>query len=168
MLTSKIGRRRSFCVSGLKDIGEVAGPHCLPSSRARSRHKTLVTEVIREPKQVPAGWQPGCIVSPRDRSWGPQMNDNDSPSQQDHKPENAPAFSLLKPGDTIADCSALWAASDRIVEELSRCHLCERPTFRVLTIASDSGLERRTALCGQHFVAAAKQFPQLNNGHSLA
>jgi hypothetical protein len=37
-------------------------------------------------------------------------------------------------------------------------------TFRVVTIRSAANLERKSALCGQHFVLAAGRFPELWGG----
>jgi hypothetical protein len=82
------------------------------------------------------------------------------PSQQDSNRVPESVF-RLEPGERITDCSALWAASDRVVEELGKCNACEHPTFRVITITSAEKLERRTALCGHHYVAAARTFPEL-------
>jgi hypothetical protein len=67
----------------------------------------------------------------------------------------------LAPGERITDCFPLWTASDRIVEELSKCQACQSPTFRVVTILSVYGLERRITLCGRHFVQAARRVPAL-------
>lgn len=67
----------------------------------------------------------------------------------------------LNPGDEISDCSGLWTPSDRMAEELAKCHACGRPTFRVVTIRSAAMLERRAALCGWHFIAAARNYPEL-------
>jgi len=82
-------------------------------------------------------------------------------SQPRRHQESTEAPLNLNTGEKITDCSALWAASDRIAEELGKCHTCSRPTFRVVTITSSRALERRAALCGRHFVAAAKAYPQL-------
>jgi hypothetical protein len=68
---------------------------------------------------------------------------------------------ILRPGDTITDCTGVRNASDRIMQELATCHFCGRPTYRVITITSAAKLERRAALCGEHFSAAMQTFPQL-------
>jgi hypothetical protein len=73
----------------------------------------------------------------------------------------------LGPGERITDCFPLWAASDRILEELGKCDVCDRPTFRVVTITSAAGLERSTALCGHHYVSAAKGFPELQRSEAV-
>jgi len=76
--------------------------------------------------------------------------------------ESTSAFSL-KPGEKITACSPLWnTGCDRILEEVANCHHCLRPAFRVVTILSSSGLERRAALCVQHFAIAARIFPELH------
>jgi hypothetical protein len=67
----------------------------------------------------------------------------------------------LKTGDTITECTGVWHASDRLAEELGRCHQCDRPTFRIITITSAEKLERRAALCGRHFIIAARELPEL-------
>ncbi len=69
----------------------------------------------------------------------------------------------LKPGEKITACSPLWnGGCDRILEEVANCHHCLRPTFRVVTIVSSAGLERRASLCDQHFAKAARIFPELH------
>lgn len=84
-------------------------------------------------------------------------------SQHEKSITKAPAAPfILMPGEEIIDCCGLWAASDRVLEELGRCAACHRPTFRVVTVRSAEKLERRAALCGQHFVLAARQFPALD------
>jgi hypothetical protein len=76
--------------------------------------------------------------------------------------ESTPEFSL-KPGEKITACSPLWnGGCDRILEEVANCHHCLRPAFRVVTIVSSSGLERRASLCVQHFAKAARIFPELH------
>jgi hypothetical protein len=67
----------------------------------------------------------------------------------------------LRLGDTITECTGIWSASDRIMQELATCHLCDRPTYRVITITSAAKLERRTALCGEHFGTATQVYPEL-------
>jgi hypothetical protein len=68
----------------------------------------------------------------------------------------------LKPGERITACSPLWTSgSDRILEEIGRCNHCLRPTYRVIAVTSTSGLERRASLCVQHFVHAARTFPEV-------
>jgi hypothetical protein len=84
---------------------------------------------------------------------------NSSTDQQ--QKEAAVILFKLKPGDRITDCSGLWSTSDRVLEELATCHHCRRPTFRVLTITSRENLERRAAVCGRHFIDAARVFPEL-------
>jgi len=88
---------------------------------------------------------------------------NEGPSNQpcEHPQESSAIPLNLNAGEKITDCSALWASSDRVAEELGKCHSCNRPTFRVVTITSTAKLERRAALCGRHFVAAVKAYPQL-------
>lgn len=79
---------------------------------------------------------------------------------QPHTPSQE--FSL-KAGERISDCSPLLnSGSDRILEELANCHHCLRPTHRVITVTSASGLERRAALCARHFATAARIFPELH------
>jgi hypothetical protein len=73
---------------------------------------------------------------------------------------------ILRPGEKITSCSGLWSASDRVLDELGRCHACHRPTFRVVTIRSAAELERRAALCGRHFVLAVKRFPELDQDYN--
>lgn len=73
---------------------------------------------------------------------------------------------ILRPDEKITSCSGLWSASDRVLEELGRCHACHRPTFRIVTIRSTAERERRTALCGRHFVVALKRFPELNQDYN--
>jgi len=90
---------------------------------------------------------------------GTHEDNSSQPRQQSQESTSIPLS--LHAGEKITDCSALWAASDRVAEELGKCHSCSRPTFRVVTIASRARLERRAALCGRHFVAAAKAYPQL-------
>lgn len=85
-------------------------------------------------------------------------------------PEAATDFSgipfHLNPGDQITDCSGLWTPSDRMAAELASCQGCGRPTFRVVTIRSAAMLERRAALCGRHFINAARVFPELRKVQS--
>jgi len=91
-----------------------------------------------------------------------QDKHEDTSSQpRQHQQESTAVPLSLNAGDKVTDCSALWAASDSVAEELEKCHSCNRPTFRVITITSGAKLERRAALCGRHFVAAAKAYPQL-------
>ncbi len=59
------------------------------------------------------------------------------------------------------DCSPLRVVCDRVAEELGKCQACGQKTFRVVTIRSAANLERRSALCGQHFVLAVGRFPEL-------
>ena len=69
----------------------------------------------------------------------------------------------LRPSEKITACSPLWnSGSDRILEEVANCHYCLQPAFRVVTILSSSGLERRASLCVQHFAKAARIFPELH------
>lgn len=90
-----------------------------------------------------------------------QVTHEDNSSQRRQQSRESTSIPLsLNAGEKITDCSALWAASDRVAEELGKCHSCSRPTCRVVTITSRAQLERR-ALCGRHFVAAAKAYPQL-------
>jgi hypothetical protein len=78
-----------------------------------------------------------------------------------HHPQPASAFTL-KPGERITDCSPLWTSgSDRVQEEIAKCSHCLQPTYRVIVITSAAGLERRASLCLQHFVYAARTFPEL-------
>jgi hypothetical protein len=49
-----------------------------------------------------------------------------------------------------------------MLEELAQCHYCSDPVYRVLTIITSQGLERRASLCEQHFVKAASGYPELN------
>lgn len=91
-----------------------------------------------------------------------KQTQNSVAQHEQESTSEAPAIPfILMPGDKIIGCSGLWAASDRTLEELGRCHACDRPTFRVVTITSAEKLERRAALCGQHFVLAARRFPEL-------
>jgi hypothetical protein len=76
--------------------------------------------------------------------------------------ESSSEFSL-KPGEKVTACSPLWSSGcDRILEEVANCHHCLRPAFRVVTILSASGLERRASLCVEHFAKAARIFPELH------
>ena len=68
----------------------------------------------------------------------------------------------LKPGERITASSSLGAVCDRMLEELAQCHYCSDPVYRVLTIITSQGLERRASLCEQHFVKAASGYPELN------
>jgi hypothetical protein len=80
-----------------------------------------------------------------------------------HHPQHA-SFSqfTLKPGERITDCSPLWTSgSDRVLEEIAKCSYCLQPTYRVIVMTSAAGLERRASLCLQHFVHAARTFPEL-------
>jgi len=72
----------------------------------------------------------------------------------------------LEPGDQVTQAFALWAASDRIAEELGKCCACNGPTFRIVTITSAKKLEKRAALCGKHFAISLKAFPHLNSQNS--
>jgi hypothetical protein len=79
-----------------------------------------------------------------------------------HHPQQASSAFTLKPGERITDCSPLWTSgSDRVLEEIANCGHCLQPTYRVIVITSATGLERREALCLQHFVFAARTFPEL-------
>jgi len=79
-----------------------------------------------------------------------------APSQQE------PSAFSLNPGERIVDCCPLWTSgSDRMLQELANCHYCPRPTYRVITVATVLGLERRAALCSAHYAAAARAFPEL-------
>ncbi|MGE5321913.1 MAG: hypothetical protein ACM3SW_03585 [Actinomycetota bacterium] len=73
----------------------------------------------------------------------------------------------LSPGDRITDCSGIWAAPDTMADALSNCDACGRRTFRVVTITSAGRLQKRTALCGKHFIITAKVFPQLRSDYRL-
>jgi hypothetical protein len=76
--------------------------------------------------------------------------------------QSTPEFSL-KSGEKIIACSPLWnGGCDRVLEEVANCHHCLQPGFRVVTILSSSGLERRSSLCVQHFAKAARIFPELH------
>ena len=73
----------------------------------------------------------------------------------------------LKPGERITACTPLLtSASDRILHELGHCHRCLRATHRVIVITAESGLERRAALCANHFAEAAICFPELQQQQS--
>jgi hypothetical protein len=79
-----------------------------------------------------------------------------------HHPQQASFAFTLKPGERITDCSPLWTSgSDRILEEIASCGHCVQPTYRVIVLTSAAGLERRESLCLQHFVYAARTFPEL-------
>lgn len=68
----------------------------------------------------------------------------------------------LSAGEKITDCDGLWAASDDIADQLSKCKACGRRTFRVVTVTSFLfRLKKRTALCGKHFIVSASVFPEL-------
>lgn len=77
------------------------------------------------------------------------------------RPSYAEVLLNVRQGDKISGCFALWAACDRVLEELGRCDACKRPAFRVVTITSAAGLERRTPLCGHHFIVVTRTFPEL-------
>jgi hypothetical protein len=69
----------------------------------------------------------------------------------------------LKSGEKVTACSPLWnGGCDRVLEEVANCHHCLQPAFRVVTILSSLGLERRASLCVQHFAKAARIFPELH------
>jgi hypothetical protein len=79
-----------------------------------------------------------------------------------HHPQHVSSQFSLKPGERIIDCSPLWTSgSDRVLEEIAKCSHCLQPTYRVIVITSAAGLERRASLCLQHFVYAARTFPEL-------
>jgi|GEM_PF-1671298 len=80
-----------------------------------------------------------------------------------HHPQHASSSQFtLKPGERITDCSPLWTSgSDRVLEEIANCSHCLQPTYRVIVLTSAAGLERRASLCLQHFVYAARTFPEL-------
>jgi hypothetical protein len=60
----------------------------------------------------------------------------------------------LKPGECVTDCFPLWTSGcDRMLEEVATCNHCWRPTYRVMVVVSAGGLERRAALCVNHFTA---------------
>ena len=81
---------------------------------------------------------------------------------QDHPQRASSSQFTLSPGERITACSPLWTSgSDRILEEVSSCGHCVQPTYRVIVLTSAAGLERREALCLQHFVYAARLFPDL-------
>lgn len=68
----------------------------------------------------------------------------------------------LSAGDRITDCSGLWAASGDFADELNKCSACGRRTFRVVTVTSFLfRMEKKTALCGKHFIVSANAFPEL-------
>ena len=68
----------------------------------------------------------------------------------------------LNVGERITGCFALSAGGcDRILEELASCNYCLHPTYRVITVATAAGLERRAALCVRHFITSARAFPEL-------
>lgn len=67
----------------------------------------------------------------------------------------------LHPGDTITECTGIWAIADALADELEKCDACGRRTFRVITITSATNLQKRAALCGKHFILSARAFPQL-------
>lgn len=78
------------------------------------------------------------------------------------RPQQASSPFFLKFGERITDCcSRVTSGSDRMLEELANCFYCLQPTYRVIVVASAEGLERRAALCIQHFVMAARTFPEL-------
>jgi hypothetical protein len=73
----------------------------------------------------------------------------------------------LKPGERITACAPLHtSASDRILHELGNCHHCLCATHRVIVVTAESGLERRAALCVNHFVEAVRSFPELQQQQS--
>jgi hypothetical protein len=79
-----------------------------------------------------------------------------------HHPQQDSSQFTLKPGERITNCSPLWTSgSDRVLEELAGCSHCLQPTYRVIVVTSATGLERRESLCLQHFVHAARTFPEL-------
>jgi hypothetical protein len=80
-----------------------------------------------------------------------------------HHPQHASLSQFtLKLGERITDCSPLWTSgSDRVLEEIAKCSYCLQPTYRVIVMTSAAGLERRASLCLQHFVHAARTFPEL-------
>lgn len=66
----------------------------------------------------------------------------------------------LKLGERITGCYPLAdAVSDRLQQELAMCNQCPQPTYRIVTITSAAGLERRASFCPRHFAAFAKLFP---------
>ena len=78
-------------------------------------------------------------------------------SQQD-----SPSQFYLKLGERITGCFPLWTSgSDRVLQEIAGCNHCLQRTYRVITITSAEGLERRAALCVKHYAAAARVFPEL-------
>jgi hypothetical protein len=74
----------------------------------------------------------------------------------------APSRFHMNPGDRITGSFLPDAAGcDRVFQEIANCSYCLRPTYKVLVITSAAGLERRAALCVNHFAAAAKTFPEV-------
>jgi hypothetical protein len=80
-----------------------------------------------------------------------------------HYPQHeSPSTFALKPGEKIIGYFPLWTGgSDRIVEEIANCNHCLRPTHRVIVVTTAAGLEKRASLCMTHFVAAAREIPEL-------
>jgi len=79
-----------------------------------------------------------------------------------HDSPQASSQFTLKHGERITDCSPLWTSgSDRILEEIASCNHCLRSTYRVIVVTSATGLERRASLYVQHFIHAARTFPEL-------
>ena len=79
-----------------------------------------------------------------------------------NNPQQASSAFTLKPGERITDSSPLWTSgSDRVLEEIANCGHCLQATYLVIVITSAAGLVRREALCLQHFVFAARTFPEL-------
>lgn len=67
----------------------------------------------------------------------------------------------LERGERITASSPLTAVCDRILQELAECHHCCGSVYRVVTITTAQGLERRASLCEQHFTNAASRYPEL-------
>lgn len=85
--------------------------------------------------------------------------------------ENQPDISHqnfgVRTGERITACVPLLSSmSDRVLHELGNCHYCLRITHRVITITAESGLERRAALCVNHFAEAVRSFPELQQQQS--
>jgi hypothetical protein len=69
----------------------------------------------------------------------------------------------LESGDKVVACCGLWAVSVSSPADFDNCHTCGRRTFRVVTIATATGPERKMPLCGRHFLNVAIQFAELNH-----
>jgi hypothetical protein len=89
------------------------------------------------------------------------MTDQFAISTSRHDRDEKLPFTLA-PGDRITGCFGIWAAPDRIAGQVSNCGACGRRTFRVVTVTSVISLQKTWALCGKHFIASAKVFPELS------